>query len=305
MGVNRTRRVALIQVSILLLIAMALIAAFGCILAENAVHARTVARYGLNTPDLIDADTGSAHQDVQIKGAGGTELQAWLFLPPRPHPNYAIVLHGVGDSRGGMQLLIRMLLRHDYAVLAPDSRTDLLTYGIREAPDLHLWADYLYNTQKVQNLFGLGESMGGATLLQSLPLEPRFRAVVADSSFSTFTEIAHDRIQQNLNGDSWPVRAIAVPIVSSGLLYTRLRYGVDLAAASPVEAIRHVSTPILLIHGLKDNNISPQHSRNLLLANPRHVTPWFVPKAGHLGAYSANPALYEERVISFFESNSR
>jgi uncharacterized protein len=301
--VNRTRLV-IIQVSILVLILMALTAVFGSMLAENALHARTVGRYGLNTPGLIDSDTGSTHQDVQIKAADGTELQAWLFLPARPHPNCAILLHGVGDTRGGMQSLIRMLLRHDYAVLAPDSRTDLVTYGVLEAPDVHLWVDYLYNTQKVQNLFGLGESMGAAVLLQSLPLEPRFRAVVAESSFSTFTGVARDRIQQNLNGNSWPVRAIAVPIVSSGLLYTRLRYGVDLSRASPIEAVRRNSTPILLIHGLKDNNISPQHSRNLLLANPRHITPWFVPKAGHVGAYSADPAVYEERVINFFESNS-
>jgi dipeptidyl aminopeptidase/acylaminoacyl peptidase len=282
---------------------MALTAAFGSMLAENAVHARTVPRYSQNTASSIDADTGSTHQDVQIRAADGTDLKGWLFLPSHPHTNYAILLHGVGDTRGGMQRLIRMLLRHDYAVLAPDSRVNLVTYGILEAPDVHLWADYLYRTQPVQNLYGLGESMGAAVLLQSLPVEPRFRAIVAESPFSSFTAIARDRIQQNLNGDSWPVRALAVPVVSSGLLYTRLRYGVDLAAASPLDAIRRTSTPILLIHGLKDNNISPQHSRNLLLANPRHIVPWFVPKAGHSGAFSADPALFEERVVNFFESN--
>jgi uncharacterized protein len=300
--VTRTRRLALIQVSALVALFLVLFAAFGSILAENAVHPETVKRQDIENGDLIASTTGSTYQDVQIKAADGTVLRAWLFLPGRPHPNYAILLHGVGDTRAGMHNLIRMLLRNDYAILAPDSRTNLVTYGVLEAPDVHQWADYLYRTQLVQNLYGLGESMGAAVLLQSLPLEPRFCAAVADSPFSTFTAIGHDRIQQDLNSDSWPARAIAAPVIFFGLFYTRVRYGVDLSAASPLNAVRHTSTPILLIHGLRDDNISPQHSRILLLADPHHIVPWFVPKARHTGAYSADPALFEQRVISFFET---
>ena len=207
-----------------------------------------------------------------------------------------------------MRRLISLFLRNGYAVLAPDSREHgasgglLTTYGILEAPDVHQWADYLFHTHPVRNLYGLGESMGAAVLLQSLPLEPRFQAVVAESPFSTFTAIAHDRIFQDLGSNALPVRLLAGPIVSSGLLYARLRYGLDLAAASPLDAVRHATVPILLIHGLRDDNISPQHSRVLLMANPRHIVPWFVPNAGHTGAFSTNPALFEERVISFFQS---
>ena len=101
------------------------------------------------------------------------------------------------------------------------------------------------------------------------------------------------------------LRLIATPIVAAGLLYTQARYGVDLRAASPLAAVRHTSVPILLIHGLRDTDVSPQHSRILLLANPRHITPWFVPRAGHLGAFSADPAVFEERVISFFRNHQR
>jgi fermentation-respiration switch protein FrsA (DUF1100 family) len=289
-------RKAVIQVSILLGLFVAIPILFGCLLADNALHPATAAKYGPDT---------TAHQDVQIKGTGGTLLNASLYVPSGAHPNYVILLHGVSDTRQGMQRIARMLLRDNYAVLAPDSRNDLVTYGIREAPDVHLWADYLYRTQPVRNLYGLGESMGAAILLQALPLEPRFQAVVAECPFSTFTAIAHERIQQYLDSDAWVVRALAVPVVFSGFLYARARYGVDLGSVSPLDAVRHTITPILLIHGLRDNNISPQHSRTLLLANPRHITPWFVPKAGHVGAYGADPALFEQRVTTFFEAHQR
>jgi dipeptidyl aminopeptidase/acylaminoacyl peptidase len=280
---------------------LALIAAAGCLLAENALHVRHTAVSQLTAP---------AHQDAQIRTPDGADLHAWLFLPARPHPNYVIVLHGVGDTRAGMRSIAAMLLHNGYAVLAPDSRGhgestgEPLTYGIREAHDVHQWADYLYRTQQVENLYGLGESMGAAILLESLPIEPRFRAVVAECPFSSFTAIAHDRIYQAFQSDSWPVRAAAAPTILFGFLYARLRYGIDLTAASPIEAVRHVTTPILLIHGLHDTNIPPQHSRDLLFANPRHIVPWFVPKAGHVGAFSANRALFEQRVVSFFQSYS-
>jgi dipeptidyl aminopeptidase/acylaminoacyl peptidase len=300
--VNPINRTVVIQVSILATLLVAGIATFSVLLAESAMHPSLV-RQSADPPDLIASDTKSAYREAQIKAADGTVLDAWLFLPERPHPNFVMVLHGVGDTRAGMHRLIRMLLRNGYAVLAPNSRTTLVTYGVLEAADVHLWADYLYRTHQVRDLYGLGESMGAAVVLQALPLEPRFSAVVADSPFSTFTTIGHDRIEQNFGSGAWPVRMIAYPIVSSGFAYARLKYGVDLSAASPLEAVRHTSTPILLIHGLKDANISPQHSRTLLMSNPRHITPWFVPKAAHAGAFSADPAVYEQRVITFFEAH--
>lgn len=301
---TRSRRVVLIQVASLAAFFAILVIAFGSILAENAVHTAP-------TRPSIALETGPPGDNVQIHAPDGAVLNAALFFPSGPHPNYAILLHGMDSTHVGMRRLIAMLLWNRYAVLAPDSRGhgtssgSLVTYGVREAPDVHLWAEFLFRHYSVGNLYGLGESMGAAVLLQSLPLEPRFRAVVADSSFSTFDAIAHDRIYQNFGSEAIWIRSIAAPIVFSGLLYTRLRYGVDLSAASPLEAIRHTSIPILLIHGLRDRNIPPQHARTLLFANPRDIVPWFVPRAGHTGAFSADPALFEERVVSFFRSYER
>jgi fermentation-respiration switch protein FrsA (DUF1100 family) len=283
--------------------------AAGAFLAENAVH---VAMHPLGSPaSFVSAQSGASSRDVQVKAADGAVLRGWLFVPKGPHPNYVILLHGVGDNRLGMFRIARMLLKDGYAVLDVDSRShgesggSLVTYGILEAPDVHAWADFLYATEPVKNLYGLGESMGAAVLLESLAVEPRFEAVVAESPFSTFDAIAHDRIYQDFHSAAWPVRALAGPIIFAGLSYARLRYHVDLETASPIEAVRRTSTPILLIHGLRDTNIYPQHSRDLLMANPRHITPWFVPKAKHTGALDTDPAAFEQRVTTFFEAHER
>ena len=43
------------------------------------------------------------------------------------------------------------------------------------------------------SLYGLGESLGAAILIESLPREPRFRAVVAECPFDSFEDIAYYR----------------------------------------------------------------------------------------------------------------
>ena len=44
----------------------------------------------------------------------------------------------------------------------------------------------------------MGESLGGAVLIESLAIEPRFSAIVADSAYSSFERIARDRVARRL-----------------------------------------------------------------------------------------------------------
>lgn len=53
-----------------------------------------------------------------------------------------------------------------------------MTYGVLESDDVHRWVDLLVSSEGCQRVFGLGESLGAGILLQSLSVEPRFRAVV-------------------------------------------------------------------------------------------------------------------------------
>ncbi len=57
--------------------------------------------------------------------------------------------------------------------------------------------------------------------------------------------------------------------------------------------------PILLIHGLADDNIPHQQSEMIRARNPADITLWEVPNAGHCGASSAAPAEFDARVIAW------
>ncbi|HEV8042285.1 MAG TPA: hypothetical protein VGP62_25640 [Bryobacteraceae bacterium] len=74
-------------------------------------------------------------------------------------------------------------------------------------------------------------------------------------------------------------RTLALPMVWTGFLYARVRYGLDFRDASPEAAVAHAETAVLLIHGLADTNIYPEHSKILAARNPGSISLWVVPEA--------------------------
>ena len=272
------------------------------ILAENALHIWNHPSAEASAADAVARQANAAWQPAQITADDGARLDAWLFTPARPNGAGVILMHGVGDTRLGMTGHAPFLLRAGYTVLMPDSRGHgasgggIITYGVRESGDIHRWADLLLRQPGIARLYGLGQSMGAAILLESLPREPRFRALVADSPFASFQEIACDRLAQH----ALPGRFAYWPVVSLGFIYARARYGVNLWSAAPADAVRATHTPILLIHGSEDDNIPPRHSRELHVANPVDTELWVVPGAGHVASLATQPEAYQRRVIAWF-----
>ncbi len=281
----------------------ALCLAAGVVLCENAIHVPKRA-----TPATSFA--GAGRSDVKITAHDGAVLRAWLFTPKNSSGNVVLALHGIADSRGGVMGLARLFVEHHYMVLAPDNRGhgesggEIATYGLREADDVHRWVGWLVASEHSRNVFGMGESLGAAVLLQSLAAESRFSAVVAECPFATFERVAEDRVAQRLPGPPLLARALARPMVWSGFIYAHARYGLDFHDASPEAVMRGVSTPVLLIHGLEDTNIYPVHSEILASRNPRSTALWLVPGARHTAAFGAAPAEFEHRVLSWFADHA-
>jgi dipeptidyl aminopeptidase/acylaminoacyl peptidase len=289
----------LIRLGTAVLIGLAIGSAF---LAENALHVWTRAAPDPAEAGALARQGAASWKPVKVTADDGARLDAWLFTPRQPNGAGVILMHGVGDTRMGMSGHAPFLLRAGYTVLMPDSRAhgssggSIMTYGRLESLDIHRWADLLLSEPEVTRLYGLGQSMGAAILIESLAREPRFNALVADCPFSTFEEIAFDRLEQN----GLRSRIVSWPVIELGLTYARARYGVNLWRASPLETLQHTQTPVLLIHGLADDNIAPRHSRALHAANPIGTELWEVPHAGHVGSWSTQPTAYQQRVLSWF-----
>jgi len=244
-------------------------------------------------------------EDSSITTADAVRLRGWTL---RPHPgngDAVILLHGLGDNRLGMIGYAQLLLRHGFTVLMPDARGhgvsggQLVTYGLIERNDIHHWFDFLQASEHPRCIFGMGESMGAAELLQSLSAGTRFCAVVAESPFATFREIGYDRMGQPFHLGPWVGWSVLRPVIEVAFLRARWTYGLRLWDVSPEDSVAATKIPVLLIHGQVDSNIPVRHSRMIhALASGSEI--WEVPGADHCGAISMAPRVFEERLVGWF-----
>jgi uncharacterized protein len=249
-------------------------------------------------------------RDASITAKDGTVLNGWFFRPDEANGSTVILLHGVSDNRLGMLGYGRWLVANHYSVLLPDarahglSRGQLATYGLLESDDIHRWTDWVRENERPTCIFGFGESMGAAQILQALSREPGFCAVVAESPFETFREVSYARFGQPFHVGPWLGRTFFWPADEVGFLYVRSKYGVNLDLASPKEAVRASTVPVLLIHGTADLNIPAYNSQDIQAANPVRAILWLVPRAGHCGAYDVNPEEFGRRILNWFSEHS-
>lgn len=276
------------------------------LLTNNALHAPQRFTASSTAADALARNTGSTWEDVRVTAGDGVSLDGWRFTPHQPNGSVAMLLHGIADNRLGMLAHASFLLRNGFSVLLPDLRGhgasggELITYGIKEADDVRCWADLLLKHEGVQHLYGIGQSLGAAILLQSLKTEHRFDAIVADSPFASFEEIAYDRMHQ-ISGIP---QAVFWPLIRFAFGYADLRYGIDLGRASPLAIIRETKVPILIIHGTLDTNIPLRHSQQLHAASPGTSQLWIVENAGHVASLSTAPDKYVRTVLAWFRSHA-
>ena len=168
------------------------------VLSEGAVHLPARRRFAAHKEiaDRIAQASAATWREAQIQAADGIVLKAWEFLPHQWNGATVLVLHGHFDTREGTAGFAPMLLQHGYAVLVPDNRGHgasggaEVTYGLRERDDVQRWvgwaaaqplansaaapamvaAKLIVEKNQAPRVYGLGESMGAAILLQSLEI---------------------------------------------------------------------------------------------------------------------------------------
>lgn len=277
-------------------------------IAERNIKVR--ARRRTPADAQLAGQAAASVEPVEVAARDGVRLSAWLLHPEVWRGEAALVLHGFVDNRAAMLEHARMLLRHGYAVLAPDSRGhgesggDTVSFGVREAGDVSAWGDWLCERLGVDAFVGLGQSMGAAVLLHALPGERRLECVVAESSFTSFREAAYDRLAGRARVPRWLAHSLFRPVGELAFLYVRWRYGFNLHQAHPLDGLRRLAgrRPVFLIHGTEDEAICAQHSRRLHTAASGAAEYWEVRGAGHTEPIRIAAAEYERRVIAWLTS---
>jgi uncharacterized protein len=311
--VGPLRQHRLFWVSVLGLCSIALLCGIaGVTLGEIAVHPVRERSQPINQAQIFPPGLPVKEQAVEIHARDGITLRATYALSTvSDNQDTVILLHGVHDNRTGMTGFARLFLQHGYRALLPDSRAhgysegEFASYGVLERDDVHRWVDWVSVRSPGHCVYGMGESMGAAILVQSVGVDHRFCAAVAESSFATFRQVADIRIGQFTHTSPWLGETFARPMIDVALAYVRFRYAVDLQTANPIDGVTRSCTPVLLIHGLADSNIPPVSSIELHNAAPDTTKLWLVRGAGHCGASAVAKEQFDDAVLEWFGTHNR
>jgi pimeloyl-ACP methyl ester carboxylesterase len=259
------------------------------------------------TAQELARDLGAALETISVVAADGVSLQGWLFTAREPNGHAVVLLHGVASNRAAMLPSVRLFLEHGYRALAVDARAHgdsgggVGTLGAIEAGDLRRWIERLASHVPGGCVYSFGQSLGAAIALQASDARA-LCAVVAESGFASVREIAFDRVAQKLATGPWAGRIALRPGIELAFLYARLRFGVDFAAASALRAVAQAGVPILVVHGVQDENTPLRHAEMIAAANRSRVSLWLV-AGGHQNIRHAARADYTTRVLSFLAAH--
>lgn len=255
----------------------------------------------LVAPARKKAPTPPAHlraQALVLPSPSGAELAAWLLTPDAP-VGAVVLLHGVRASRADMLPRAELLWRAGYAVLVPDlqahgeSTGDRITFGYLESRDAEACLHYLRERFPRLRVGGVGVSLGGAALVLA-GHRGGSEATVLEAVFPTIAEATDNRLAMRVGALS----GILTPLLLAQL---RPRLGIGLDDLRPVESIKDVRSPVLVLAGTADRHTTEAQSRALFAAANDPKDLWLVPGATHDDLHRFDPRGYAEHVVGFLD----
>ena len=233
------------------------------------------------------------YRDVFFRSSDGVMLHGW-FLPAQGRPQGTVLfLHGNAQNISEHITNVYWLPVRGYNVLLFDYRG----YGLSDGSpsldgvhaDAHAALAKVFSMEEVdpQRVVVLGQSLGAAiavTALADSAYAGRVRGLAIDSSYATLRGIA----RQKLAGFwlTWPLQWPLSYLVSD-------RY-------QPIEAIRKIHVPVLIIGGINDPVVSIQNARALYAAAHAPKTLWEIPNIPHTGTF--NLPEYRGRFVVWLQS---
>ena len=288
------------KISLFIVAAILLIAAAVSLVARN--QALSLVYFPLQARDslsLTPADFSLQYRDVITQSSDGNTIHAWYI--PSKNGAAVILLHGYKSDREELLEEAAILAKHDYGVLVASVRAhdinegELITFGLKEMPDIHAWVNVLQEQEEIETVGMLGNSLGGSMAIQYAAKNEDIKAVVAHSAFSSMRDTINTSVE-------YFTGLPAFPFVSIIRFWAEQEIDGDIDDIDATKWIGNISPrPILILHSLSDIVISPESGEQLFAAASDPKELWQVDGVEHAHFDTALPDEFENKVVSFFD----
>lgn len=253
------------------------------------------------TPKYSLQEYGLQGAKMVIESKDSLELSAYYIGGENKQPKATIlILHGIGSCKEHMLGLSKYLLEQGYASIVIDLRAhgrsegEYCTYGYYEKEDIsQIVSDYLrYNPDAKIGIWG--KSLGGAIALQAMAYDPRIEFGIIESTFTDMTQIVSDYQKRYFGG-------LRLKWLSNyALAQASKTANFEPKEVSPLNAVKQIDRPVILLHGTNDQRISFDYGKqlyeNLASKEKRFVA---MEGAGHNSIFAVNDSLYYNSIEAF------
>jgi alpha-beta hydrolase superfamily lysophospholipase len=239
---------------------------------------------------------------VEFSSESGALVKGW-WCPVENSRCAVLLLPGIRANRLSMVDRARFLRRAGYSVLLIDlqgtgeTKGDHITFGSKESRDVLAAVSFIRARDATTPVAIIASSLGGAAALLATP-PLKVEAMVLEEVYPTI-EIATRNRLENYLGPLGPYTASLL----LKQLHTRL--GISPSDLRPVDHIKEVSCPVLIIAGARDRNTRPADTKMLYDAALSAKQMWTVYRAGHVDLHRAATAEYETRVLAFLDQMAK
>ncbi|HAX72748.1 MAG TPA: alpha/beta hydrolase [Firmicutes bacterium] len=255
--------------------------------------------------DVLDEDIDwllneGPTSELNITSDDGLTLHAYEVLNENKTNKWVIATHGYTSDATQMSSYAKKFYDMGYNVLIPnlrghgDSEGDYIGMGWHDRLDMLSWIELILKGTPDADIVLHGVSMGAATVMMTSgeDLPSNVKAIVADCGYTSVWDQFAYQLDELF---SLP----AFPIMHASSLVAKLRAGYYLDEASALEQVKKSKTPILFIHGDKDDFVPYEMMEELYNAAGSEKEMLTVEGAEHAKSSSANPELYWTTIYNF------
>lgn len=265
------------------------------------------------------ADFGLKGEVVSLRSTDGISLKAWWLPAVGSARANVIIAHGVDHTRQVMLPRAVFLVRGGYNVLALDLRghgesaAQYASPGYLESRDVLGAIEYVRERGEHAPIVLLGLSYGAAAVLLAAAKSQDVTAVIADGVYPSGADV-FENINRGIARDrrmSTALRAIAfvatcpgIPTSAALVYYARTGVWLGPDLLNVLSYAAQIRVPALFISGARDWIVPTDQVRKVMAAVPSgRKSLVIIPDAQHDTTFSTAPALYQNAVLSFLDSN--
>jgi uncharacterized protein len=263
----------------------------------NAIH-------GEPSPEAL----GLRAEQFDIVVDDSIPLKGWFIHADSARPlGTVVILHGIASCKEAVLPKARLFVQGGFNSIVFDMRAHgesggtYCTFGYYEKRDLSHYIDSAlarFGTT-IGPVAVFGSSLGAAVALQAMEVDPRICCAIVESPFATLGEVVYDYMRR--------MSGIPLRSISDGALARAgeiARFPVD--SIAPEESARHITRPVMVVHGLLDKHISSDYGKRVYQNLASHEKEWVpVEQGSHFNLTSVGGEAYRQRIIDFMQKQVR